>query len=126
MGTQYFSFRIQLISIILSLLFLVYISRLIIKGKLREEFAIFWIVCTTLLVLFSFWRQGLDLLAKLLGVYSPPNLVFLAAIFAILVYMIHLSTVISKLYEQNKKLAQEIALFKHYEEKNKVKEKDII
>ncbi|MCC6837083.1 MAG: DUF2304 family protein, partial [Bacteroidia bacterium] len=36
--------KIQIIAIATSLLFLLYIVRLIIKGKLREEYSIVWIV----------------------------------------------------------------------------------
>ena len=105
-------FRIQIIAIATSILFLLYIVRLIIKGKLREEYSIVWIVCTIVLVLFSFWRDGLAVVSDLVGVYSPPNLVFIAAIFAIFIYLLHLSVVVSKLHSQNKQLAQDIALLK--------------
>lgn len=105
-------FRIQAIAIATSILFLLYIIRLIIKGKLREEYSIVWIVCTVVLILFSFWRDGLAVVSELVGVYSPPNLVFIAAIFAIFIYLLHLSVVISKLQSQNKQLAQDIALLK--------------
>ncbi len=104
--------KIQAIAIISSLLFLFYIGRLIYKGKLREEYAIMWIICTLVLVLFSFWRSGLETVSALFGVYAPPNMVFIGAIFAILIYLLHLSVVVSRLQEQNKALAQEIALLK--------------
>jgi hypothetical protein len=105
--------KIQIIAITVSLLFLIYIIRLIIKGKLREEYSIVWIVCTIVLIVFSFWRNGLEILANILGVYQAPNLVFTGAIFAILIYLLHLSIVVSKLHSQNKQLAQEIALLKN-------------
>jgi hypothetical protein len=104
--------RIQVIAIVMSILFLIYISYLILKGKLREEYAIVWIVCTVVLLLFSFWRNGLEVVSKLFGVYEAPNLVFTGAILAILVYLLHLSIVSSKLMQNNKKLAQELALIK--------------
>lgn len=111
--------KIQIIAIAISLLFLLYIIRLIIKGKLREEYSIVWIVCTIVLIVFSFWRNGLEVMAKLLGVYEAPNLIFTGAIFAILIYLLHLSVVISKLQSQNKQLAQDIALLKEkMEQKN--------
>jgi hypothetical protein len=109
--------KIQIIAIAVSLLFLLYIVRLIIKGKLREEYSIVWIVCTIVLILFSFWRNGLEIIARLLGVYEAPNLVFTGAIFAIFIYLLHLSVVVSKLHKQNKQLAQEIALLKEKMEK---------
>jgi len=104
--------RIQIIVIIINLLFLLYISRLIIKGKLREEYSIAWISCTVLLIIFSFWRKGLDVMADLFGVYEPPNLVFTGFIFVILIYLLHLSVVASRLHQQNKQLAQEMAILK--------------
>jgi hypothetical protein len=104
--------KIQIIAIAISLLFLLYIVRLIIKGKLREEYSIVWIVCTIVLIVFSFWRNGLEVLAHLVGVYEAPNLVFTGAIFAIFIYLLHLSVVVSKLTNQNRKLAQDIALMK--------------
>jgi hypothetical protein len=110
--------RIQIIVIVINLLFLLYIGRLIVKGKLREEYAIVWIVCTLLLIIFSFWRKGLDVLAEKFGVYDPPNLVFTGFIFIILVYLLHLSIVNSKLQKSITKLAQEMALLKQQNEKN--------
>ena len=105
-------YSIQILSIVGSLLFMFFIFRLIVKGKLREEYSIIWIVCTLVLLLFAFWRNGLDVIAKLLGVYYPPALIFLGAIFAIMVFLVHLSVVNSKQHKQIKELAQEMALLK--------------
>lgn len=110
-------FKIQLISIVGSLLFLLFIGRLIIKGKLREEYSIVWIFCTVFLLIFSFWRNGLDVIATNLGVYYPPSLVFLVAIFAIVVFLVHLSVDNSKLQNQLKELAHEMAFLKEKLEK---------
>ncbi|MGB3948818.1 MAG: DUF2304 domain-containing protein [Bacteroidia bacterium] len=113
--------KIQIIAISVSLLFLLYIVRLIIKGKLREEYSIVWIICTMVLIIFSFWRNALEIFADLLGVYDAPNLVFTGAIFAIFIYLLHLSIVVSKLHNQNKQLAQELAMLKEQFEKNQNK-----
>jgi len=114
--------KIQIISIAMSVSFLIYIGRLIVKGKLREEYAIFWIISTLVLIVFSFWRNGLDIISKMLGVYFAPNLVFTVAIFGIFIYLIQLSLVVSKLHDKNKKLSQDIALLKNKLEKE-LKEK---
>jgi len=121
---QYYSYKIQIISIIVSLGFLFYVSRLIVKGKLREEYAIFWVISTILLIIFSFWREGLDIIAKAVGVYLAPNLVFTSAIFAILIYLLHLSIVVSQLHDKNKTLTQDLALFKEKITKLEEKLKD--
>lgn len=111
--------RAQILAIITSLLFLFYIGRLIVKGRLREEYSFVWIVSTIVLLIFSFWRDGLELVAHTLGVYEAPNLIFAAAIFIIMIYLLHLSMVSSKLQEQNKKLTQEIALLREKMKKDK-------
>lgn len=110
-------FKIQIISIAGSLLFMFFIFRLIVKGRLREEYSILWIICTLVLLAFAIWRNGLDVIAKLLGVYYAPALIFLAAIFAIIIFLVHLSVVNSKQHRQIKDLTQELALLKNKFEK---------
>ena len=104
--------RIQIITIGIDLLFLFYIAKLIIKGKLREEYAIVWLICTAVLLVFSFWAKGLDVMSHLFGVYEPANLVFMGFIFIMLVYLLHLSVVNSKLQRNITKITQELALMK--------------
>ncbi len=104
--------RIQIVIIIINLLFLIYTSRLIIKGKLREEYALIWWVCTGVLLLFSIWTEGLDHLSRLFQVAVPANLVFAGLTFVILIYLLHLSLVNSKLQQNVTRLTQELALMK--------------
>jgi len=104
--------RIQIVSIFGSVLFLAVIGRLILKGKLREEYAIVWIFATAVLLLLSVWRNGLEVLAAVLGVYYAPSLLFLVALFAVTAFLVHLSVVASTLQRQNKILAQELALLR--------------
>lgn len=114
------SYRLQIIAIVIALMFMFFIFRLISKGKLREEYSFIWIVCTALLLLFSIWRDGLDVIAKLLGIYYAPSLIFLGAIFAIVVFLVHLSVVNSKQHQQIKNLAQEMALLKEKLKSNEI------
>jgi hypothetical protein len=104
--------RIQIVAIIASLSFLGSVLMQIKKGKLREEYAFVWILSTFALIALSFWRNGLDLMGHFFGVYEPLNLIFTGAIFAILIYLLHLSITISRLQLQNRTLAQEIVLLK--------------
>lgn len=115
-------YRLQIIAILTALCFMFFIFRLIAKGKLREEYSFIWITCTALLLLFSFWRNGLDVIAKLLGIFYAPSLIFLGAIFAIVIFLVHLSVVNSKQHKQIKDLAQEMAILKKKLEEEKSKE----
>lgn len=116
--------RIQIITIVINFFFLLSIAYLIVKGKLREEYAIVWLVCTLFLGIFAIWRNGLEVLSKLFGVYEAPNLVFTGFIFIILIYLLHLSIVNSKLQKHMTKLAQEIALLKQENDRAKQESKE--
>ena len=105
-------FKVQIISIIGVLLFMYVVVRLIIRGKLREEYSIVWILGTVILIVFSIWRQGLQDIAALLNVSYAPSLLFLIAIFAIICFLLHLSIVVSKFQSQIKDLTYELAMLK--------------
>ena len=111
--------KIQIASVAASLCFLYYVGRLILKGRLREEYALVWAVSTLLLLIFSIWRDGLRVLSEALGVFYPPSLVFMGAIFFILIYLLHVSVSVSRLQAQNKTLAQEIAFLREVMEKQR-------
>jgi hypothetical protein len=112
--------KIQIIAIIAVLFFIGLIARFIMKGKLRTEYSIIWILMGLMFLIFSIWRQSLDLLAKFFGVYYAPALIFIFFFFMIFIFLIHLSVVNSKQHEQIKKLAQEIALLKErFSDRNK-------
>jgi len=115
--------RIQIITIIINLIFLGYIARLITRGKLREEYAIVWCVCTLFLMIFSFWTKGLDLMSRVFGVFDPPNLVFTSFIFIILIYLLHLSVVSSRSHHSITRLTQEMALMKEQMKREKQENK---
>jgi hypothetical protein len=103
---------IQIVCITFTLVFLLFIFRLIVKGRLREEFSIIWIITAIIFNVFSFWRSGLDLIAKLLGVYYAPSLLFMVLFVAVILYLVHLSVINTKQQDKIKVLAQELALLK--------------
>jgi membrane protein insertase Oxa1/YidC/SpoIIIJ len=64
------------------------------------------------LLFFAFWRNGLEFIAHFLGVFYAPSIIFLAAIFAIIIFLVHLSVVNSRQQKQIREMAQEIALIR--------------
>ncbi|MFD2572378.1 DUF2304 domain-containing protein [Spirosoma soli] len=114
---------IQLLSLVGALIFMAFIARLIVKGRLREEYSFVWIACTTVLIVFSVWRNGLTEISLLLGVYYPPSLIFLVGLFAVISFLVHLSVVVSKMQKSIKDLTHEVAfLKKELDEANQKKE----
>ncbi len=104
--------RIQIISIIGSLCFLIAISHLIRTKMLKEAYAILWLLFGAVFMIFSIWKKGLDFFAALVGVYYPPALLFLILIIALVLILIQFSVVISSQNEKIRVLCQELALLK--------------
>jgi uncharacterized membrane protein len=74
-------------------------------------------------MIFSVWRGGLDVITNLFGIVEPPNLIFTGCIFAILIYLLHLSIVNSKQQKNIANLTQDLAILKEKLERSE-QEKD--
>ena len=70
-----------------------------------------WLATGVVLLVLSAWREALDTIAGWVGVTEyPPAVLFAVGILFILLVLLHYSTVISKLADQNVILAQRLAL----------------
>ena len=88
------------------------VLELIRRRKLREEYSFVWFILSLIFILLSAWPGLLDRLSVFLGIqYGPVTLFFFGMCF-IFAILIHFSVEITRLGEQNKALAQEIALMK--------------
>jgi hypothetical protein len=96
---------------IASILLILVVLELIRSRRLRERYALLWLATGLVLLVLSAWRGGLDTIAGWLGVTGyPPAVLFAVATLFILAVLLHYSTVISKLADQNTILAQRLAL----------------
>lgn len=105
--------KIQIFAIVVSLVVGLSVFELVRKKKLMEKYSLIWIISAAILIILSFWRNLLEWLASLLGVYYAPTALFIVLSFCGMGLLIHFSIAISKLSEQNKILAQELALLKY-------------
>lgn len=108
---------ITIFSIGISIGLILFILYLIYKGRLKEEFSILWLFLSLFILVFSVWRDGLDILADFFGVYYAPSLLFIFAFLIIILIIIHLSITVSKLKDNVRTLTQDIGLLK-----NRIKE----
>ena len=76
----------------------------------RERYALLWLATAVVILVFGLWRDGLNELSDALGIAYPPNALFVLAMAFVLLLLLHYSTVISKLSDTNKTLAQRLAL----------------
>ena len=102
---------ISIAASIASLLLILVVLELIRGRRLKERYALLWLVTGLVLLVLSIWRGGLNTIARWMGVSSyPPAILFAAAILFVIVVLLHYSTVLSKLADQNTLLAQRMAL----------------
>lgn len=104
---------IQIISIAVSVLIIVFILSLIRQRRLREEYSMMWLLGSLVLILFSVWRGLLDIIADFVGVVYAPAILLLIGIFFGVLMFLHFTVVLSKQADENKSLAQEVALLRN-------------
>ena len=97
--------------VLASLILLGIVVHLIRSRRLRERYALLWLLTGLVLLGLSAWREGLNTVAGWVGVTSyPPAVLFATTTLFVLVVLLHYSTVISKLSDENSLLAQRLAL----------------
>jgi hypothetical protein len=103
--------KISIAASIASVVLLLVVFELIRSRRLRERYALLWLLTGVVLLVLSAWRAGLNTIAAWVGVETyPPAILFAVASLFILAVLLHYSTVISKLSDQNSILAQRFAL----------------
>lgn len=100
----------RIISIVISLSLLFFIFNLVRKKKLKEKYALLWLFAGSVIFILAISQNLLNWITYALGIKMPINTVFFLGIFFILLINVHFSLVVSNLTEQNKKIAQKLAL----------------
>jgi hypothetical protein len=101
--------RVQIVAVIVTAIILGVVLELVRRRRLVERYALLWMVAATALLVLAIWRGALNDLADLLGIESGPNALFLVALGVTFVLLLHFSIAVSRLSEETKVLAQEVA-----------------
>jgi hypothetical protein len=102
--------RISIAAAIAAVILLLVILELIRSRRLQERYALLWLLTGLVIFVLAVWRGLLGRLSDLVGIAYPPSALFVLAAFFVLVVLLHYSTVISQLSDQNRILAQRLAL----------------
>jgi hypothetical protein len=103
--------RVTIVGVVASLILILVVLELVRGRRLKERYALLWIATGIVLLVLSAWRGGLNTIAGWLGVTGyPPAVLFAVATLFILLVLLHYSTVISKLTDENVELAQRVSL----------------
>lgn len=106
------TYIIQYLAFIGSLFFIFLIFEMIRRKKIKEEYSFLWLTLGFIFLLFSTWRNGLEILALLMGVAYAPSALFIILFAVLITILIHFSIVISKMKDYISVLVQEIGLLK--------------
>lgn len=112
---------IQYIAILGSLVLLIFVFELVRRRRIKEQYSLLWLFISIGFVVFSFWRDGLQILSTSIGISYPPAAFLLLLIMGAYMILLQFSLILSKLSEKNKILTQEIALLQF--ELNEIKKR---
>jgi hypothetical protein len=104
--------RARFFAVVLGAVVSLVVINLVRTKKLKEEFALLWLLTCVVLVLTPLVIDYLDMVAYALGIEYPPALIFLLAIISLLLILFQFSLRISRFSEQIKVLAQELAVLR--------------
>ncbi|MDD5145059.1 MAG: DUF2304 domain-containing protein [Candidatus Pacebacteria bacterium] len=100
----------QILSILGSISITLILIELVKSRRLKESYSLLWFAIAFVFLVFSVWRDLLELLAKALGIGYAPAALFLILIIGLYLVSLHYSVVISRLSERTKNLNQEIGI----------------
>lgn len=102
--------RIQLVTIIGAVALLLTVLEMVRRRRLMERYALLWLLSAGLLLALAIWGGALAKISHAIGVIYPPNALFFIAIGCTVLLLLHFSSVVSRLSDQNQTLAQRQAL----------------
>jgi hypothetical protein len=102
--------KLQIVAVLGALVLLLVVLEMVRRRRLMERYALLWMLAAVVILGFAVWRDALIVLARALGVASPPNALFFVAVAFILLLLLHFSAAMSRLADQSKVLAQRQAI----------------
>jgi len=102
--------KLQIVAILGALVLLLVVLEMVRRRRLMERYALLWMLSAVVILGFAVWGDALTVLAKALGIASPPNALFFIAVAFILLLLLHFSAAMSRMADQSKVLAQRQAL----------------
>jgi hypothetical protein len=101
--------RVQIVAIAVTILLFALVIELVRRRRLVERYALLWMSAALALFVLAIWRDLLEIGSDFLGIAVPANALFLVAFAVIFVLLLHFSVATSRLGDETKILAQEVA-----------------
>jgi hypothetical protein len=108
-GAGDISTRAQIIAVIVTLAIFLFVLELVRRRRLVERYALLWMIAALALLVLAIWTEGLEVLGDAMGIEEPANAIFILAFGVAFLLLLNFSVVSSRLSEETKILAQEVA-----------------
>jgi len=108
-GAGEISTRAQIIAVIVTLAIFLFVLELVRRRRLVERYALLWMTAALALLVLAIWTDGLEVLGDVMGIEEPANAIFILAFGVAFLLLLNFSVVSSRLSEETKILAQEVA-----------------
>jgi hypothetical protein len=100
---------VRVAAVIATALMLGVVLELVRRRRLVERYALVWMTVALVLLVLAIWTEPLKLATDALGIQVPVNTLFLAAFGVAFLLLLHFSVITTRLSEETKILAQEVA-----------------
>lgn len=84
------------------------IIELIRQNRLKEHYAIVWLLTAGSIFIFGIWPDSLNMISRIVRLHHLTTL-FMVAFLFLLAIVLHFTLVISQLFDRNRRLTQEVA-----------------
>jgi len=101
--------KVRIVAVILTAVMLGVVLELVRRRRLVERYALLWMIVALVLLVLAIWNQLLSVASNAIGIEVPANALFIAAFAVAFFMLLHFSVITSRLSEETKILAQEVA-----------------
>ena len=84
------------------------IIELIRQNRLKEHYAIIWLLTAASVFIFGIWPDSINIISRIVRLHHLTTL-FMVAFLFLLAIVLHFTLAISQLFDRNKRLTQEVA-----------------
>jgi hypothetical protein len=102
--------KAQLASIAFAVIVFGLVFEMVRRRRLGERYAILWLAAAVALLVLAIWTQLLQRISSAVGIATPSNAFFVIAFAFLLLLLLHMSSVVSRLSDETRVLAQRLSL----------------
>jgi hypothetical protein len=99
-------------SLILAIIMVTVVLVMLRNGRLREKYAVLWLVIGGLTIILGIFPRLLNWAASVVGVVVPANLLFALSILLLVGVSLHVSRELTILEDETRILAEEVAILR--------------